>query len=192
MASRVIKPKEFNTDIVRLILEDHKPLKKLIKMMKNLDRNIDERRLAFEEFSQLLVAHAKPEEQTLYVALKAKKPLAASNGLSLFGSKIYPPLREEGYEGEIEHNLADQLLKNAKSAKDKDLWSARVKVLAELVEHHIKEEESKIIPDFKKQVAIEQRQQIGKEYLQKKTAFVQGAPKSWSESQVRVDQRAGL
>src|SRR5437868_1921736 len=57
-------------DVIPMILEDHQPLKKLIKIMKNLDKDLSERQNAFEEFAPLLVTHAKPEEQTVYTFLK--------------------------------------------------------------------------------------------------------------------------
>ncbi|MNT72669.1 hypothetical protein D3C72_2112950 [compost metagenome] len=52
--------------------------------------------------------------------------------------------------------------------EDEDLWSARVKVLAELVEHHIEEEESELLPDFKKHCEVEARVQMGAQFLKLK------------------------
>jgi hemerythrin superfamily protein len=114
------KPKIDTADIIQMIMVDHKPLKKLIKVMKDSDQSLSARQKAFEEFAPLLVAHAKPEEQVLYVYMRKDEDL-----------------REESFEGEVEHGLADQMLEEAKRTDDEDLWSAKVKVLAELVEHHI-------------------------------------------------------
>ena len=139
-------------DIIDLILADHKPLKQLIKIMKDSEKHdLNERQNAFEEFAPLLVTHAKPEEQTLYVSMKKEEDL-----------------REEGLEGDVEHALADQLLEEIKRTDDEDLWSARVKVLAELVEHHIEEEEEEMLPDFRKNSEVEERIQLGADYLQLK------------------------
>jgi hemerythrin superfamily protein len=135
-------------DIIEMILHDHKALKKLIKVMKNSDKDLSERQEAFEEFAPLLVVHAKPEEQTMYVFMKDDEDL-----------------REEGYEGDVEHGLADQLLEEIKRTDDEDLWGARVKVLAELVEHHIEEEEEKLLPDFRKHSEIEERVQMGARFM---------------------------
>jgi hemerythrin superfamily protein len=140
-------------DIVKLILEDHKPLKKLIKILKDSEKHdLDERQEAFEEFAPLLVNHSKPEEQSLYVFMKDEDEL-----------------REEGFEGDVEHALADQLLEEIKRTDDEDLWSARVKVLAELVEHHIEEEESELLPDFKKHSEVEDRMELGANFLRLKS-----------------------
>ena len=52
------------SDIVNLILEDHKPLKRLIKIMKDSDKHsLAERSEAFAEFAPLLVALRKVDAQ---------------------------------------------------------------------------------------------------------------------------------
>lgn len=138
-------------DAVDLILEDHKRLKELISVLKDLDADESQRKNAAEEFAICLIAHAKPEEQVLYTVMKH-----------------YPPFRIEAFEGETEHTVADQLLAEIKKAKDNDDWSAKVKVIAELVEHHIEEEESKILPHVKKGFSRELRNSLGREFLKKK------------------------
>jgi hemerythrin superfamily protein len=145
-----------NEDIVQLILKDHKPLKKLIKILKNLDKDLVDRQKAFDEFAPLLVNHYKPEEQTLYVYLKQDAQT-----------------RENGLESEIEHNLADQLLIETKRTADDDLWSARVKVLAEIVERHIADEEEYLLPNFKKHTSIEDRRELGKDFIKLKNRFLE-------------------
>jgi hemerythrin superfamily protein len=145
------KSADLRGDIIQLILADHKPLKKLIKVMKNTDKDISVRRQAFEDFMPLLILHAKPEELVLYNFMKANKAL-----------------RTEAFEGDVEHGLADQMLEEARRTDDDDLWSARVKVLAELVEHHLGEEEEDIFPDFRKNSEAETRVALGEKYLMKK------------------------
>lgn len=136
-------------DVIEIILEDHKPLKKLLKVMKDSDSSISERREAFEEFAPLLLSHAKAEDKVVYTFMKDEDDM-----------------REEGFEGQVEHGLAEETLKAAQAASDEDLWSARVKVLAELVEHHIQEEEKEQFPDLKKHSSAEQRSEMGRQYLE--------------------------
>ena len=138
-------------DIIQLILDDHKTLKRLIKVMKNTDKDISEREDAFEAFAPALITHAKPEEETMYTRMKSDEEL-----------------REEGFEGDVEHALADQLLEEILRTEDEDLWSAKVKVLAELVEHHIEEEEDELLPDFRKHTEVEERVQLGAQFLKLK------------------------
>lgn len=145
------KGKSGSKPIEKLILEDHKPLKKLIKIMKNDRVEVSDRQEAFEEFAPLLVAHANAEEEALYTYLKNQEDL-----------------REEGFEGQVEHTLADQMVEEIKRTKDEDELSAKIKVLAELVEHHIKEEEDEMLPDFKKRTETSVRVEIGENYLELK------------------------
>lgn len=161
-------------DIIDLILADHKPLKQLIKIMKDSDKHdLNERQQAFEEFAPLLVTHAKPEEQTMYVFMKDAEDL-----------------REEGLEGDVEHGLADQLVEEIKRTDEEDLWTARVKVLAELVEHHIEEEEEEMLPHFRKKSKKEERVQLGVAFLEMKAEFeAQGGKDAPEETQSRSSQK---
>ena len=145
------KSLEQEMDIIDLILQDHKPLKELIEIMKDTDNSLEDRKSAYDEFAPLLQKHAKPEEQILYVHMKREKEL-----------------RTDGFEGDVEHILAEQMVDEAKNTGDEDLWSARVKVLAELVEHHIEEEEEELLPKFKKASSQEERVAMGIEFLEAK------------------------
>lgn len=149
------KMKMNDTDIVSIILADHKPLKKLIKVMKDSDCSAEERLATFEEFAPALIAHAKPEEQTLYVYMKDDEEL-----------------KEGGYEGEVEHNIADQLLEEIKRTDNEDMKAARIKVLAELVEHHIEEEEEELLPDFKEEAEQDVRSRLGNQFMELKMQYL--------------------
>lgn len=138
---------ERKSDIVQLILQDHKPLKKLIKTLKNSDLEMSKRQAAFEEFAPVLIAHAKSEETVLYTFMKNRTEL-----------------RDGGFEGDVEHGLAEQMIDEAKSTDDQDLWSARVKVLAELVEHHLEEEERTILPQVRRNAEPSERSAMGEKY----------------------------
>ncbi len=142
-------------DIVEIILEDHKPLKELVEFMKNSKNELSERKAAFEEFAPTLIAHAKPEEQVLYPFLKN-----------------HEELREDGFEGEVEHMLAEQLIEECKRTKDEYELGAKIKVLAELVEHHIKEEEEDLLPEFKKNSEASERTEMGDKFLKLKVAYL--------------------
>lgn len=138
---------ERKSDIVQLILQDHKPLKKLIKTLKNSDLEMSKRQAAFEEFAPVLIAHAKSEETVLYTFMKNRTEL-----------------RDGGFEGDVEHGLAEQMIDEAKSTDDQDLWSARIKVLAELVEHHLEEEERTTLPQVRRNAEPSERSAMGEKY----------------------------
>lgn len=139
--------KNESSDIIQLILNHHRPLKSLIKTMKSKTATYANKKQAFAEFAPALVAHAKPEEQSWYKFMKARKDS-----------------RVEGLEGDVEHGLADHLCEELKTTEDKSLFMAKVKVLAELVEHHIEEEEREMLPHFKRETKQDVRIALGEEY----------------------------
>jgi len=167
--------KDSSSDIVKLILEDHKPLKKLIKVLKDLEADMGDRRDALDEFAPLLITHAKPEEQTLYEFMKSDEDM-----------------RESGFEGDVEHTIADQLLEEIDRTEIEDLWSARVKVLAELVEHHIEEEEEELLPKFKKHSNADDRASLGNNYLSLKARLERAGSKNTPSEEEMPEQHTHL
>ena len=155
-------------DLVNIILADHKPLKQLIKVMKDDETGVEDKWDAFFTFATELTLHAKPEEWTMYRAMKSQKSL-----------------REEGFEGDVEHGLADQMCEEIKRTTDTDIFLAKVKVLAELVEHHIEEEESEMLINFGKAFDLEKRMKLGEEYIEfQEKLFTEGGTDSPSESEL--------
>ena len=139
-----------SNDIIQIILADHKPLKQLIKTLKDDESEFSEKKPVFQEFAPLLLSHAEPEEQSLYTHMKEEEK---------------KELRAEGFEGQTEHAIAAQLIDDINQTSDEDEWMAKVKVLAEMVEHHIEEEEEEMFPDLKKELDSEERIAIGEEYI---------------------------
>jgi hemerythrin superfamily protein len=134
MAKKLAKRSKQNkeSDIIDLILRDHKPLKALIKIMKSESASLAKKKKAFKEFAPTLIAHAKPEERTWYKEMKSED------------------MNTESIEGETEHRLAETLLKELKRTSDNDAFEAKAKVLAEMVEHHIEEEEEEMLPAYRR------------------------------------------
>lgn len=138
-----------NEDIIEIIIRDHKPLKKLIVVLKdgNKERLVKEDQ--FEEFVKVLMAHTKAEEKSLYVQMKELNEL-----------------RMDGLESETEHMIAESLIQEIKALPDDDLWNVKVKVLAELIEHHIELEETEMLERVRTQMDFETRKAIGMIYAQ--------------------------
>ena len=71
------------------------------------------------------------------------------------------------------------------------MWMAKVKVLAELVEHHIEEEEEEMLKNVKKEFDAETRMEIGQKYLTLQSEFSEDseempAERSKKSSEVRA------
>ena len=88
-----------------------------------------ERQALFEEMKTMLLAHAHAEQEVLY------RPLEASQSESS---------RSFALEGVNEHQILEKQLQKLSAEGDNTSaqWTAELKVLRELVEHHVEEEES--------------------------------------------------
>ncbi|MHB1398197.1 MAG: hemerythrin domain-containing protein [Trichloromonadaceae bacterium] len=106
----------------------------------------------FQQLKQELIPHMKAEESTFYQPLLANKMA-----------------REDALEGVEEHHVSDMVFKELeKTPKGDDQWGAKITVFKELVEHHIKEEESKIFKSAEKALKPDELQTIMKKFDQEK------------------------
>jgi hypothetical protein len=141
--------KVIESDIIKMILRDHKPLKEHIEILKDADVPMSRKKPVFEKFAPLLLQHAKAEEESLYIHMKENKK----------------ELRIEGLEGDTEHAIADHLIQEIKGLiNNPDAWMAKVKVLADVVDHHLKEEEKEYFKTIKEEIGLEERSMIAQEY----------------------------
>jgi hemerythrin-like domain-containing protein len=94
----------------------------------------------------------KAEEITFYPHLLAKEEA-----------------REDALEGLEEHHVSDLVFKELEKApKDDDQWGAKMSVFKELVEHHIKDEESKVFKSAEKALNQNEFKVIMKKFDQEK------------------------
>lgn len=142
-------PKSHPDDIIQLIKKDHKPLKPLLAILKNENIPYLEKKDAFQKLSPLLEAHMKPEQETWYKCLR-------SNGTYMV----------ELTEGELEHRLAEQICKDMKVTTNERSFMSKAKVLAEMVDHHIRVEERDLLPDFESTTTLDERIELGLIYLE--------------------------
>lgn len=142
--------------ITSLILKDHRALKNCIRVLKNEDappKEVLEKGLSFLKTLKL---HAEAEEKALYTKLKT---------LPEFHLQIL-----EGYE---EHAIAaeklEELLPKTRHSRTlSDELRAQLKVLAEIVEHHVKEEESELLPEVEQEFDEEQLAKLGAIYMKER------------------------
>jgi len=125
------------TDLISAIKKDHEGLRQFIGVLKDTTRDMAERRRAAELFASLLKSHTVAEEAAVY------KPMEERADHELV-------IRIE--EGFVEHDAADMVMAKLEAATDHNVWSAHANVLAELVEHHLDEEEKEMFPLIKKQI----------------------------------------
>lgn len=115
-------------EIVTLIKKDHQTVKKLFKQFEELVENDPTEALPIcEEILTELTLHAEMEEQIVY-------PLLQEVDEDLY------------YEAQEEHHVAKLLIAEIQEmGEDDPAWKAKVMVLRENVEHHIREEEREML-----------------------------------------------
>ena len=124
-----------DTDACTFLDNDHKAVKKLFKAYDELvhsrARGVEQKKLELaHEICQELTAHATIEEEIFYPALRAA--LEETSALA---------------EAEVEHAGAKDLIAQIEAMEAPDeMFDAKVKVLGEYIDHHIKEERNQIFP----------------------------------------------
>lgn len=122
-------------DAITLLTEDHEQVKSMFEQYEELgDRaHASKQKLALQICTEL-TKHAVAEEEIFYPAVRA-----ATKDEDMLDEAI------------VEHASAKDLIAQiiAMDPKD-DLYDAKVKVLGELIEHHVKEEEEEMFPKARK------------------------------------------
>jgi len=137
-------------EITDALKEDHDELKDLIATVNDSEEE-GEIKEAFTQFAALLAKHSKAEEKIVYDALIATGEEDAE---------------KDGYEGYTEHMLAESLLKKMQAGADVTgpEWKAEAKVMQEILEHHIEEEEDDIFEQVEDCFEDDEREKMGEEF----------------------------
>ncbi len=116
-------------DIFDVLTSDHEKVQKILEQMEQTSTRAAKRRETLLEYlNENLLPHMYAEEQFFYQIL-----LDESSD------------KEVAYQALEEHRAAKSVLMDLEEAPSDDpRWSARLKVLKELVEHHIEEEETTV------------------------------------------------
>lgn len=149
-----ILTRDGDDSLLTLLSRDHGRLKDLLEQMLDEEAAAGERVELFAAFKTELVSHSKAEEKVLYKRLEKN----AKN-------------RSDALEGFVEHEVAETLLNQLSAARQKssEKWTARCTVLKELLEHHIREEESQMFSDAREQFEATTLDAMGAEFLREKS-----------------------
>ncbi|HEX3952836.1 MAG TPA: hemerythrin domain-containing protein [Stellaceae bacterium] len=114
--------------ILQDLHNDHSEVGELLGQIKDCENGTERHRL-FSAMAGKLLPHLKAEQEVLYARLEQGK--AAES-------------RQFGVEGTSEHQLVEQQVRKLSGMPDvmSDRWMAELKVLQDLIEHHVGEEES--------------------------------------------------
>jgi hemerythrin superfamily protein len=126
-----------SADAIALLKADHQEAKKLFDQYDKLakaEASADERQAVADEICSKLSAHSQYEEEIFYPA--ARGVLDEHDLVD---------------EAAVEHATTKDLIGQiGNMSPDDDLYDAKVKVLAEYINHHVKEEEGELFTKVKK------------------------------------------
>jgi len=140
-----------DSDILDALKQDHRDVAEMLDKLVE-SSSAAERKALLASLKAALVPHLRAEEKVVYDAV-----------LALRGRQQ----KEHAKEGAIEHALGDKALGDLGRMKDPTSpeFSAGAKVLKELVEHHVEEEEKNIWADVKAHFSDEQRVEMNRKFL---------------------------
>lgn len=122
-------------DAIELLTADHKKVRDLFEQFDGLsDRSKASKKKIADQICMELTMHTEIEEKIFYPAVR--KPLNDKDLLD---------------EALVEHASAKDLIAQIQDMDPGDeLYDAKVKVLAEQIEHHVEEEETEMFPRLRK------------------------------------------
>jgi hemerythrin superfamily protein len=142
-------------DIFELLKNDHRDVKHLFDEIQGraeddeVEGDADERLALFHELRIQLLAHAKAEARVVYSELE-----------------LHLELVQTILEAREEHGLVEHVLDEMTGMDSADdVWMAKLKVLRDLVEHHVEEEEEAQFPPAKKVIDEEKRKQLAEAFM---------------------------
>jgi hemerythrin superfamily protein len=147
-------------EIFQLLRADHRAVSDLFEeieeMLEDEERDDEECLDLFRMVYRELTAHSRAEEAVVYARLVQHEETASTI-----------------HEARVEHALVAALLEQLAAAEEVDeMWEARLKVVSELVEHHVEEEEGELFPEAKKVIGKADLEGIAGEFVQAKEMVV--------------------
>ncbi len=129
--------KNKSADVINLLKADHKKVKDLFKEfegMQDKQNSAEKKKEIVRQICQELTLHALAEEAIVYPA--ARKAIKDEDLMD---------------EADVEHAGAKELIAQLETMNPEEShYNAKVTVLREYIEHHVKEEESEMFPKLQK------------------------------------------
>ncbi|NED38258.1 hemerythrin domain-containing protein [Streptomyces sp. SID8499] len=143
------------TDVVELILKDHRKMEDLFRILRNVEAD---RGAALQGFAHLLIAHASAEEDEVYPALRRYKNVDD----------------DEVDHGVHEHHEANEALLALLEVGDtgSEEWDEKLEELVTAVNHHADEEERTLLNDARENVAEDRRSQLGEAFREARAKYL--------------------
>jgi len=147
--------------ILQDLHKDHEEVSGLIERLLKMQES-GERTTLFKEMMNMLLAHSHAEQNVLYKKMK-KSDEAKTRKFAL--------------EGTNEHQIVEQQLQQMAKARNKasEQWTAQLTVLRDLVNHHVREEESTGFSCARNEFDREQLEKFGEQFRRQKEKLMADA-----------------
>ena len=145
-------------DAIQVLKKDHKEVKTLFQEFEKLrGRAAQKKQAVVTQICQALTVHAQVEEELLYPLLKTLRPREIKDLVS---------------EAAEEHKVAKTLIGELKTlSPDDEQYEAKVTVLGEYVQHHVKEEEQELLPKARQHLSAKRLAELGEQIVTRKEAL---------------------
>jgi hemerythrin-like domain-containing protein len=169
---KVVEKSIKELSVIDLILFDHQYIKSCIDILIDDDAEKRQKLSISKGFLDAVQKHSFAEKKSVYAPLESNEELHFNI-----------------LEAEIEHGIVDKKVKLLKQRLArvrvlKDETEAELKVLAELVNNHMREEESEMLPKMNEEVDEESLKELGSKFMQLRGL----TPKDLSEYPILEDE----
>lgn len=139
--------------VIDLILIDHRFIKECIEILTDESTDKKEKMAISQDFLEAVETHSQAEKKSVYGPLEKNEEL-----------------HFKVLEAEIEHGIIDQRVRSLKAKLLnmrvlKDEQEAELKVLADLIKHHLMEEESELLPKMQESIDPKTLIELGEAFM---------------------------
>jgi hemerythrin superfamily protein len=161
-------------DVVELIKSDHREVERLFDVLKNQPAT---RSLNFPVLCALLIGHSRAEEAEVYPV--AKQEAGETDEVA----------HSQGEHAEAEHMLEQMSAMDPESAE----FDAALDELIKAVNHHVEEEESRVLPGMQQRLSEARRAELAEAFVTARTEHLGDRPGQASREDLEQAARnAGL
>jgi len=157
-------------DVFELLIRDHRTIQGLFDQIQNqMDDDPEVARGLFAEVRLQVLAHAHAENAIVYSVFEEIDELTTFV-----------------HEGREEHALVERLIDElARMFHVDDAWEAKIKVLSEMVEHHVEEEEKEAFPKARRALGDDGARELGERFARARATEIDDGPSQGIESPIR-------
>jgi hemerythrin superfamily protein len=161
-------------DVVELIKNDHREVERLFDL---LQKQPATRGLNFPILCALLIAHSRAEESEVYPVAKDE------------AGETEEVAHSQGEHAEAEHILEQMTAMDPDSAE----FATALDELIKAVNHHVEEEESKVLPGMQQRLSDARRAELGEAFVTARTEHLGDRPGQATREELQQAARnAGL